>query len=464
MPIIKQQSSILTEQELQLLASDSTSKVSNAFTLYSYQYQVELPHCQLRLSYTLEQLILMLSASPRGVAVILPNSIESEPTLDKLINLLNQRSDIRVFWLGQLPSMETNLTVFIHCRDETDLKNNITYWQNYRTRTFNHWLKQYRVAFIIENEQKKKQHHTDFINIGLGNIDYFTAQSALTDIKNKQLLIIDINTIELPLIDILKRLANDDQFPIVIIYGQLPANVCRATYTLIENNGFPIFASLTSVPDKAYWRKIFSSLFSKVYLKHWVNEETIKTGAYKLFNLQTDSVISYFCLYGMTKKQIAALIKVPNMRHIINARSLQDWFPDGIKRDIREQLARDLNCELHHVDICIEYPEEIQRTSLFFSAMVMARLANRKIYWLIENENNLLSDILKNFPVSDVILSEQLSHQLLADPSDTLLTFIEQAQTEQVNIVATLQQNRSTLEALSLYGIETVLNKQSYVD
>lgn len=464
MPIITQQSSILTEQELRLLASNSTSKINDTCALYSYQHQVELPRYQLRLSNTLEELILMLSISSRGVAVILSNGIEKNPILDKLITLLNQRADIRVFWLGQLPSMETDLTVFIHCRDETDLKNNLVRWQDYRTRMFSHWLKQYRVAFIIENEQKKQQYKTDFINIGLENIDYFTVQSALTGIKNKQLLIIDINAIELRLIDILKRLAKDGQFPIVIIYGQLPANVCRATYTLIENNGFPIFANIPSVPDKTYWSQIFSSLFSKVHLKNWINEETTKTGAYTLFNLQTEAVIGYFCLYGMTKNQIATLTKLPNMRHIIHARSLQDWFPDGLKRDVPEPLARDLNCDIHHVDICIEHPEEISRSSRFFSTMVMARLAERKIYWLIENENNLLSDILKIFPISDVILSEQLSHQLLEDPSETLLTFIEQAQTEQINLVATLQQNKSTLEALSLYGIDTVLNKQSCID
>jgi len=464
MPTIKQQSSILSEQELQLLASHSNTSQASTFKAYSYQYRTPLANCQLNPSDSIEQLILMLGASPRGVAVVLPDTIESEPTLNKLLKLLTRRADIRVFWLGQLPSMETNLSAFVHCINEKRLQYNVELWQGYITRTFAEWLAKYPVAFITEDEDKTSEHQDALTAIGLQQVEYFTAQAALTDINDQKLLIIDISTFELRLVDILNRLSNLDRFPIIIIYGQLPENVCRSTYTLIEHFGFPILASLTVIPDRAQWRKLFSSLFSRVYLKHWVNEETIKTGAYPLYNLDTQMVSSYFCLYGMSKEQISTLPKPIDMRHVINARSLQEWFPDGIKREMRKQLAADLSCDIYHIDLCIDHPERIQRTSIFFTALVMARLSKSKIYWLVENEHNLLTDILKNFPISEVILSERLSHQLLTDPSEVLLAFLAQAQAQQINIIASLQQNRSTNEALALYGIETVLNKQSYIE
>lgn len=463
MPIIKQQSSILSEQELQLLASHSTEAQNSNFKIYSYQCKIQLPHYPLHLSDSIEQLILMLSASPRGNAVILPDSIELEPAFNKLLAVLARRADISVFWLGKLPSMETNLSVFVHCIDEQRLQHNVMAWKNYLTHTFSEWLAQYPVAFITEHESKKQRHKKDLSAMGLTHTEFLNAQSALTKLADHKLLIIDLDTPQLRLIDLLNNLANNDKFPIVIIYSELPNNVCRATHTIIENHGFPILASLSVIPDKVKWGKLFSSLFAKVYLKHWVNEEAAKTGAYKVFHLETQSVSSYFCLYGMTKQQIATLPK-HNIRHIINAQSIQDWFPDGVKRDIRTQLAEDLNCGLYEIDICIESPERIQRTSVFFSALVMARLSTTKIYWSVEEENNLLTDNLKNFPISDVILSEALSHQLLTEPSEVLLEFIEQARIQQVNVIANLQQNRSTNEALSLYGIESVLDKQSYIE
>lgn len=464
MPAINQQSSILSEQELQLLASDSNKNQQTTFKIYSYQYQIKLVDCQLHLLNAIEQLILMLSASPRGVAVLLPAKIESEPTLDKLVNLLTHRADIRVFWLGQLPSMETNLPVFVHCADEHHLHNNINLWKNYITRTFSEWLANYAVAFITEDEEKKQIHQKSFAVTGLRQVKYFDSQSALTAINKPQLLIIDIDIIGLRLIDILKRLSNLEQFPIIIIYGQLPSNVCRAAYSLIENQGFPLLASLTAIPNEAQWNQLFSSLFSQVYLKHWVSEEQIRTGAYPIYDLEIQSIISYFCLYGITKEQIATLEKPHNMRHIINIQSLQDWFPEGIKREIRGQLADDLKCDIYNIDICIEHPEKIQPTSILFSTLVMARLSKAKIYWFIENEFNLLTDIVKNFPISDVILSESLSNTLLTDPCEILLEFLEQAQQQQVNIIACLQPSRSSNEALALYGITTVLNKQSYIE
>jgi len=464
MPIINQQSSILSEQELQLLASCSTESQRTIFTVYSYQYRVAVAECRLSLSSSIEQLILMLSASPHGVAVLLVDGIEHEPALGKLVSLLTHRADIRVFWLGQLPSMETNLPVFIHCVDESRLQINMLKWKNYITHTFAEWLSYYPVAFITENEDKKKGHQKDLSSIGLKNVKYFTAHSALTKLSEQKLLIIDIDTFGLRLIDVLTHLVHNEQFPIIIIYGQLPDNVCRAIYTLIETKGFSILASLNAIPNQMQWKKLFSSLFSKVYLKLWINEDRVKTGAYPIYDLTTESVTSYFCSHGMAKKQIASLAKSQVIRRIVNAQSLQDWFSEGIKREMREKLANDLGCHPYSIDICIEHPENIQPTSMLFSLLVMARLSRAKIYWIIETEHNLLTDMLKNFPISNIILSESLSHILITAPSNTLLYFLEQAHTQEVEITATLQPTQSSTEALMLYGIQSVLNKQRYIE
>lgn len=462
--MINQQSSILSEQELQLLALHESATQHTGYQIYSYKCKINLVNCALHLSDSIEQLILMLTASPRGIAVILSSDIEAELHFDKLVTLLTYRADIRVFWLGQLPSMETDLLAFVHCIDKSHLKTDIASWKSHVSLTFSNWLKKYPVAFITENEAEKIDHQKHLSSIGLQQVKYFSTHSALTELNEEKLIIIDLNNDELPLIEILNNLSHHQHFPIIILYGQLPENICRATYTLIENHGFPILASLTAIPDKTQWNKLFSSLFSKVYLIHWVSEVKIKTGAYPLYNLETQSVNSYFCLYGMTKKQIFSLKKTDDMRHIIHMRSIQEWFPEGIKRELRGQLATDLNCGIYNIDLCIEHPEKVSQTSLFFSTLVMARLSKAKIYWLVETENDLFSDMLKNFPISDVILSEKLSHQLLTECSELLLEFLKQAQIQQINIIASLQQTSATNEALALYGIELVLNKHHYIE
>jgi hypothetical protein len=161
----------------------------------------------------------------------------------------------------------------------------------------------------------------------------------------------------------------------------------------------------------------------------------------------------------MTKQQIAALPKKNKIRHIIHEKSLNDWFPDGIKREMNFQLAKDLHCKPYDLDICIEYPESILRTSAFFSGLVMARLAKTKVYWWITNENHLLADILKTYPISDVILSDALSDQLVTEPTEALLEFIEQAQLQEVNIIASLAPSNRSRDMLALYGIESVLSQ-----
>lgn len=457
------QSSILSAQELHLLASHSDQTQHNTFRVYSYQHPITIKHAELHLADSIEALLLMLRGCPLGIAVILPSDIESQPKplLDELITLFKQRADIRVFWLGELPSMQTNLPVFVHCHDACCLHDKISQWMDFIAQLFSTWIREYRVAFVTENNVAKRQHQADFVAMGLTNIHYFNAKTAITDIAHQQLLIIDLEVPSLHLIDILKELQSAEWFPIIIIYGRLPANVCNAAYTFIENSGFPILASLTEIPDKSQWKTLFSSLFDKVYRKNWVNEEAPKTdaNAHKVYDLATQSVTSYFCLHGMCKKQINSLAKTKNIRHIIHLDSIKDWFPDGGKRDLRLKIASQLGCDPYSLDICIESPENIARTSSFFSGLLMVRLENTKVYWRVENENNLLPDILKNYPISDVILCNSLSQQLLSEPSQSLLDFIEQAQIEQVNVIVTLQPSNYTREALALYGIESVLGQ-----
>ena len=461
MPIMDQQSSILSEQELHLLASHSPAEKNSSLRVYSYKYKVTLDDCIISYSKDIDQLVLMLKTSPRGVAVILPKQIESAPPaeLEKLISLLTLRTDIRAFWLGKLPSMETNLPIFVHCANEKLLLENIMSWKNYINLRFSNWIAQYSVAFITEDKEKIKTHQANFFAMGLSNVSYFNAQTSLTELGRQRLIIIDLEVVGLHLVNILKDLTNKEWFPIIIIYGRLSANVCHATYTLIETNGFPVLASLSEIPDKIQWQRLFSSLFSKVYLKHWVNEECSEASAYKLYDLETSSVISYFCSYGMSKQQISELPMIENTHLIINAKSLSDWYPEGTKREVRESLAEDLNCNPFNLHVCIEQPENILATSIFFSALVMARLAQTKVYWWVESEKNLLTDCLKSMPISDIILSESLSLTLLAEAPEKLLEFIEQAQLQQINIIVTLPPSATTREALALFGIESVISK-----
>ncbi|WP_019615144.1 hypothetical protein [Psychromonas ossibalaenae] len=464
MPIIKQQGSILTEQELAFLATQSVQKKNNNVAVYSFQLTLEFDNYSVYPSENLEELILMITASPRGIALILPDHIESEPLLDKLLKLLKIRADIHVFWVGRMPSMDIDLSTFEYCSSLKQLTVNLDRWQLHVAHIFKQWLEMYRVAFIADNPIQKKKHQAAFSEIGLQHVEYFDNKNAQKKINNQQLLIIDLTVNELHLIDILTQLSARNEFPIVLLFGKLPANVCRAAYQLTKNYGFTILASLTCVPDQKQWSQLLESLFSKVYLKHWINEEPVKTGAYGLYNLERQTLNSYFCLFGMSKNQIAALPEKQDSRKIISARSLQDWFPDGIKRDLKNELAAGLNTSLEEIDLCIEYPEKIQTSSVFFASLVMARLSSIRIYWLVHDETQLSIDVLNNFPVSDLILSEKLSHQLLGNPSDELLGFIDQAKKQEVSLCATLQQNQTTKDAMSMYGIEFVLDKQTYIE
>lgn len=462
MPIMKQQSSILTDQELQLLASPSYRPQASNFSVYTCQLPLELDNCCVYLSDTLEQLILMLSASSRGSALVLPDSIES-PLLEQLFELLNRREDIQLFWVGKMPGMELNLPAFEYCLDKASLLSSLSSWQQRMAYVFKQWLETYRIAFIRDRQANKSNPQPQLEKMGVQKIEYFDGLSDFSDFNNKQLLIIDLSVKGLRFVDILNKLAGREQFPILLLFGKLPENLCRAIYTLAKNGGFPILACLPSVPDEQQWQQLLMSLFSKVYLKHWITKVPVKKWAYGIYNLENQHLESYFCVHGMSKKQIAALPDRKNVRKIVSASSLVDWFPDSIRREIRNELATTLNCNFNQIDICIEHADKIQTTSVLFAALVMARLAHFRIYWFVHNELQLSTDLLKHFPISDLIFSEPLSYQLLGTPSDELLSFIEQAKIQGIRLGATLQQNQATNYALSLYGIEFVLNKHEHI-
>jgi len=457
----EQQSSILSEQELHLLASQSQQQVQNALRVYSYQYKAIRYKGPLYLAYSIEQLVFMLNTSQRGVTLVLPDSIESEPTteLNKLITLLTHRNDILVFWVGQMPSMDTDIPVFIHCSNEQLLQENIENWHDRIEHLFIEWLADYPVAFVTNNDDIKKQHQTDLEALGLLNTSYFTATSILSLTKKPKLLIIDLHSHDLHLLNILKNLSNQEWFPIIVIYGELAKNVCHATYTVIENSGFPVLASLDEIPNKDKWEQLFSSLFSKVYLKHWIHEESTEVGIYNLYNLENKKISAYFCVYGINLEQVTTLPNTALQRYIFSAKSIKDWCPDSLQSGIYESLAKQLKCNPSQLDICIEHPEKILPTSIFFSTLVMARLKKTRVYWQIKSEKHLIIEFLKSFPISDVILSKPLSLALLNDPSETLLEFIEQAQLQKVNIIARLAPSANTRDALALYGIESVISK-----
>lgn len=463
MPIYHQQSSILTDPELLLLASQFSDKKHCYFAVYSFQVELELDNTFFYLSDTLDHLILILSASQRGSALILPEHVKSHALLDALLELLNFRADIQIFWIGEMPSMDIALPRFEHCQDQLDLLTKINEWQQRSDYIFKQWLQQYRIAFITDNHIKNSLHRVELKSIGVRQVEYFDASSTAYDINNKQLLVINLNVEGLRFVDLLNDLANREAFPILILFGELSANRCQAAYNLARNKGFSILACLTSAPNKKKWQNLLHTLFLKVYLKHWVTSPTIKIMAYGIYNIDEQNLESYFCLYGMSQAQIAQLSATKKVQKIINAQSLLDWFPHGIRREIRNELAKTLNSDFKQIDICIENPEQILMTSVLYSALVMAGLSGCRIYWLVHHETPLLSDTLKNFPISDILLSEELSHQLIAAPSDELLDFIKQAKQQKIRLGVTLQKNKIDDEIITLYGVEFVLNQQDYL-
>ncbi|MCW8995459.1 MAG: hypothetical protein OQK77_06565 [Psychromonas sp.] len=451
----KQQSSILTEQELQLLASLSTKPQHIDFSVYSFYLPVKLENFSIYLCDFIEELLIMLSASPCGSVLILPGTIESPSQLKKLRKLLNIRKDIQTFWVGKEPDVAVKLPNLEYCPNQISLQNKINHWQQHISHLFKEWLQNYGVAFITEKPLTNNEQQAKFKKIGLQQIEYFYASVSAAAIENKQLLIIDLNVDGLRFVELLIQLANRDAFPTLILFGELPDNLCRAAYNLAENKGFSILASLPYTPDEKKWLQLLHLLFANTYLTHPPSRSPIKKLTYHIYNIDKQKIDSYLCLYGINKKQAARL---RHRKKIINLQSLLDWFPDAMNSDSRYKLAAALNCEFKQLGVWIEKPDKILTTSLLYATLLTVGLSRLPVYWLIENETQLSEDVLKNFPISDIILSENISHQLLGEPSEELLLFLTLAKQKNIRIGATLQQNQGVNDAMSLYGIEFILS------
>jgi hypothetical protein len=336
------------------------------------------------------------------------------------------------------------------------LLHSLNNWQQHVEYIFNDWLQQYRVACITEN---KTNNDKMLSNIGLQKINYFDESITAAEINNEQLLIIDLTVNHLCLVNLLDNLAASKKLPILILFGELPENLCQTAYNLSKNKGFSILTCLSFTPDEKQWQRLLHTLYAKIYLDNWIPPSITKM-SYAIYNIEQQQLDSYFCLYGITKKQIATLNKQQKIAKVISAKSLLDWLPVGIQSAAYNKLASELNCEFKQIGIYIEEPEKIKTTSKLYATLLMAGLSRLRIYWLIDNETQLSNDIIKNFPISDIIFSEIISNQLLGDPSNELLNFISQAKQQKINFAATLRQNQTVNDAMSLYGIEFIRNSE----
>ncbi|WP_354625785.1 hypothetical protein [Psychromonas sp. MME2] len=451
-------SAILDQQELTLLTSPINTQQTIKLSVYTYKVHINHDNYHINFTNTIEELILLLSASPRLSVLVLPDNITTHPLLNKLTTLLKMRQDIPIFWLGKMPSMDFELDFFIHCQNSEQLHDQLLKWFQRIEYWFKRWLMNYHVTLISNNEDNKVS--TALTATGLSQLQIFNGTKIENNIINDQLLIIDLTTTNILFIGILKHLALNNRFPTLILFGDLSANQCRAARQLAVNFGFTILATLNSTPNQQQWEQMLLLLCGDVYVKHWINETPDVMRASGIYNLEDQQLQSYFCSQEMKREQIVALPNKESVRRVISALVLDKWFPEGVSQKSASALADYLNCQASQIDLYIDSPETIPSTSPIFAVLVMARLQHFKIYWYIKNETQFSVDVLKNYPISDLIFSESISHKLLTTPGEELLSFIEQAKQQEIRLGATLQQNKATSTAMSLYGIEFVLNKQ----
>jgi len=450
-----QHSSVLNEQELQLLVSAEKPKYSTLFPLYSmveYRTFVEL-NCNTIID--IAAIVLQLSASPLGSGVILTNAIEASVHSERLLKVLKKRADIKVFWVGSLPSMAFDLPSFTYCHSHEQLEIRVKSWESNNLILFNAWQRSYKVGIITELNSTSEP----LVLNHLSSIKTYNAHQAIQDIKDLQLLIINLNTPKLRLVEILNNLSADNQTPFLFLYGDMQANLSHAIYNLVNNLGFSILASFNSEPSPTQSKKILVTLFSKIYLKHWINTPAVNLSAKAIYNLYTNKVESLFYPYGLNQEQIINIPCPTSTRKIVNIQSVFDWYPDGIKRDDVSDLIKLLGCEPDTFDLYINNPHQISVTSPIFTFLVMARLNKFKVYWTVDNEKDFSIDILMYLPISDVILSQSLANQLLNQPSLGLLDFLEEIQSQKIRLCATMEHNPASINALSLYGVEVLLGE-----
>jgi hypothetical protein len=465
----RQQSALLSEQELQLLLNDEQTQNETVFPLYSISGTPSFVDIDYQVVTDVETLTLLLSTCPLGSGVILTEIIEQSPHCHALLQLLKERADIEIFWLGDLPSMAIDLPHFDYCEYNERLIESIQYWKSSTHHLFEHWLNHYRVGLIC-----KMPHclQVEQLN-GLNNLTFYDAQQSLHGISNLQLLIINLNTPDLQLMDVLNNLISLNQRPFLLLYGDIQANLSHALYDLANSLGFPVLASLQTVPTTQQSRHILVTLFSKIYLKHLVQKQIENLSAQPLFlvNNINDSnnihpinekeVESIFYPYGLNKKQILNLNSASHIRKIINVQSIFDWFPDGFNREQANTLIDELGCGDSYIDFYLKHPQSIVKPSSMFSLIVMARLNQSRVYWLVEEAQNFSIDMLMFLPISGIILSKALATELLDQPSQYLLDFIEEARQQNIKLGTAMEYNSVSVNALSLYGIEFILDQRT---
>lgn len=451
-----QHSTILSEQELQLLSCVEQPQHDAIFPLHSITETDQFIDIECKQIDTVEALSLLLSASPLGSGVILTECIEYSPHLNSLLSLLKQRLDIHIFWFGELPSMDIDLCFFDYCQDMRHLKDRIKHWEKNNLSMYSAWLSAYRVGIISEFEFAEKPVPLDELN----DIKIYNAQQATNNIKNLQLLIIDLNTPKLRLIEILKSLIKSNESPFLLLYGDIKNNLTHAVYTLVNNLGFSILACLNHTPTAHQYKHILVALFSKIYLKHWVNDHIDNLAAQAIYNLSSHDVEFIFCPYGMSQKQITKINCPYKTTKIIHIQSVFDWFPDRLNRDDAPKLVLSIGCAPNSIDFYITQPQNISQTSPSFTLMVMARLNNTRVYWLVEDEQDFSLDMLMFLPISDLIITKDLADQLLDQPSENLLNFLEEAKQQHIRLGAVMEHNSVSVNALSLYGIDFLLGQR----
>lgn len=449
---IKQQSALLSQQELKLLVSEeSATNSANIFPIYSsvrLGTEWDYIYCD-----QLSSLVLWLETSPSGVVLILASSMEQEHEATELLSILKERADIKIFWLGELPSMEFDLPVFTHCVNRSQLKSYLQQWLDDTKRLFKNWQKQYQIGFITDNykqpliSQLKKHSRLEILRVD---------QHWEKTLPNK-LLVIDLNSKQLLLVNILRRLQQTSNLPFLLLYGDIPKNLSHAIFNLAKHLGFSVVACLTKTPSLQQCQQILLSVFRKTYLKPWLTEERNIQQAQTLIEVNSHKVDCTIFPYGMSKKQIRELNIPQSLCKVINTKSLRDWFPSGINQQQFFQLADDLGIKAHQLGFCIDDPQAIQYNSPIFYLLTMARLNNLRIFWHVQQEQSFSLDMLMFLPISDLLLNKALSKQLLEQPSNELLAFLEEAKQQDIQLSATIKNNKVSSSVLSIYGIQSLL-------
>ncbi len=452
--------SLLDPQELELLAFNSQPLASerriidNEFPIYTLDSHGPLtqhPHIS---SSDISQLIVMLTASPKGSAVILPFQVEQDPSLDKLTELLNHRADIKVFWLGRMPGMEFDVPAFEVSTSPDDLAHRLARWQQKRSRTFNAWLEDHRVCLIEEDIENRHQVTSALFELGI--------TCSQQNVETCQLLLINLTAKQVNSVELLSKLVQVENPPILLFYGELPQNILQASHTLARSMGLSVLASLPCDPAAIPWSQLLLTLFSKRYLSHWLsNEEGVATYL-PLLDITQDKFAGYFCSANITQQGISQLQISEHELVILDLDTLNAWFPDELNSRLCNKVCEELKLHREQLGILVRKPQLAVPGSDLLPIMVGARLSGAKVCWLINSEQELSMDALQQLPISDIILAEGIANSLLGETSDDLLLFLEEARRQEICLGVQSRPANQAKDAFLLYGIEYIVDKSPH--